>query len=343
MFKVSPEQYALYVGVDVSAATLSVAYGRSKDTIGQSETVMQTRRGYARLIRKLKATGCAPGQVRVVMEATSTYWMQVAVALHRAGFAVCVLNPRQAHHYALSEQQPAKTDAIDARLLAQLAADKGLAVWQPASEQWEAIYQRLVERDQLVERQQMVRNELHALRQRVQPDRQVVARKQHTLAYYRQQIAQIDHELKALLRDSAWAMVFQRLQTIPGIGLLGAAWLLVVTNGFTTCEDADQLAAYLGLAPYRRDSGGRKAHHPLGRTGHARARRVLYQAAFSASRFNPPIKAFFDRLIRAGKHPKVARCAAARKLVHQAFAIARKALPFDLSVSVSVPVQVFAA
>jgi transposase len=333
MERIEAGAYELYVGIDVGARTLSLAYGKTKQSIGVAETVSQSKVGYGQMVRKLKASGCPPARVRVVLEATSTYWMQAAVALHEAGFAVVVLNPKQAHHYALSEAQQAKTDALDARLLAHLAADKALPSWQPASEIWEHLYQRLVERDQLVERQQMVRNELHALCQRVQPDPAVVARKQATLDFYRQQIAQVDHELRDLLRCSSWAALFRRVSTIPGIGLLGAAWLLVITNGFTTCETAEQLTAYLGLAPYRQDSGRRKAHKPIGRGGHSRARRIIYQGAVSASRFNPPVKALYDRLIQAGKHTKVARCAAARKLVHQVFAIATKGLVFDPSFS----------
>jgi transposase len=331
MERIETAAYELYVGVDVAARTLSMAYGQSKQSIGAAETVSQSKVGYGQMVRKLKATGCPPARVRVVMEATSTYWMQAAVALHEAGFGVVVVNPKQAHHYALSEAQQAKTDALDARLLARLAADKALPRWQPTSEIWEALYQRLVERDQLVERQQMVRNELHALCQRVQPDPKVVARKQATLAFYREQITQIDHELRQLLRHSSWATLFQCVQTIPGIGLLGAAWLLVVTNGFTTCETAEQLTAYVGLAPYRQDSGQRKSHKPIGRGGHSRVRRVIYQGAVSAARFNPPVRALYDRLIQAGKHTKVARCAAARKLLHQVFAIATKGLVFDPS------------
>jgi transposase len=329
MERIEAAAYELYVGIDIGARMLSMAYGKSKQSIGAAETVSQSKVGFGQMVRKLQATGCPSERVRVVMEATSTYWMQAAVALHKAGFTVVVMNPKQAHHYALSEAQQAKTDALDARLLAQLAADKALPCWQPSSEIWEQLYQRLVERDQLVERQQMVRNELHALRQRVQPDPVVVARKETTLEFYRQQIAQIDRELRDLLRHSSWAALFRRISTIPGIGLLGATWLLVITNGFTTCETAEQLTAYLGLAPYRQDSGQRKAHKPIGRAGHSRARRILYQGAVSASRFNPPIKAHYDRLIDAGKHTKVARCAAARKLVHQVFAIATKGLDFD--------------
>ena len=121
-----------------------------------------------------------------------------------------------------------------------------------------------------------------------------------------------------------------RLRSIKGIGLISTAWLLVITNGFSTCYDAEQLASYLGVVPHPHQSGNnRKGHKPTGYSGHARARRVLYQASVSAARCNPIVKTFYDRLVAAGKHVKVARVAATRKLIHIAFAVVTKEQFFD--------------
>jgi transposase len=151
-----------------------------------------------------------------------------------------------------------------------------------------------------------------------------VARHRQELAAFKQRLAQIDRELKTLLQDSEWADLLRCLCQIKGIGLLGAAWLLVITNGFTTCDSPEQLASYLGLVPHRNDSGHHKGHKPVGASGHVRARRVVYQGAVSAVRFNPPIRNHYQSLLARGKPVKVARCAAARKLVHQVFAIVRQ-------------------
>jgi transposase len=331
MHKPSPSQYRLYVGIDVSLKSLSVAWGRSAETIGKAQSFGQTPTVYRALVKALRATGCKAQQVVVVLEATSTYWMQVAVFLCEAGYAVRVVNPKQAHHFMQAQMQQTKTDAIDAQLLARMAAQQALAAWHPPSTVWEAVYQRLVERDQVVSLQQMTRNELHAFRQRVQPDPAVQARHQQRLADFKQQLDQIDRELKALLKDSEWGDLLRCLCQVKGIGLLGAAWLLVITNGFTTCDSAEQLASYLGLVPHRNDSGRHKGHKPLGNGGHARARRVLYQGAISAARFNPPIRDHYQSLLARGKPVKVARCAAARKLVHQVFAIVRQHLALQPS------------
>jgi transposase len=339
MNKRSPQDYSLYVGIDVSLKSLSVAWGCKAEAIGRAQSFAQTRAGFGSLLKALKATGYAPQVVVVVLEATSTYWMQVAVVLHEAGYQVRVVNPKQAHHFMQAEMQQTKTDAIDAQLLARMAATHALAAWQPPSEVWEAVSQRLVERDQVVKLQQMVRNELHALQQRVCPEPAVVVRHRQMLDDLRKRLAQIETEITALLEHSEWAHLMQCLRQVKGIGLLSAAWLLVVTNGFTTCESAEQLASYLGLVPHRRDSGRHKGHKPLGTTGHARARRVLYQGSVSAVRFNPPIATYYQSLRQRGKSVKVARCAATRKLVHQVFAIVRQ----QVRLSNSTPLMAFAA
>ncbi len=300
-------------------------------TVEPAFEIEQTPQGMKRLQQRLKQHAQLPGRTLVVMEATGTYWMRVARTLHTAGYVVSVINPKQAHHFAQALLKQAKTDAIDAQTLAQLAVLLRPEPWQPPSKVWEKVCQRLVERDNLVQMRQMLRNQLHALRQWPHIAQAVVARKQQLLDVMQQQIDTIDRELEHFLRhEEQWAAAAANLRSIKGIGLLSTAWLLVITNGFTTCDDAEPLVSYLGLAPHPRVSGtSRRGRRRVGHGGHARARRVLYQASISASRYNPIIKAFYDRLIKRGKPVKVARCAAARKLVHLAWAVATKEQLFD--------------
>jgi transposase len=268
----SKQDAQLYVGIDIAAQTFSAAWGSSMNQIGSAQTFSQTAASRKAFLRQLRAAGVEAEQVLVVMEATGTYWMQVAVALHQAGYRVSVINPRQAHHFAQALPKQAKTDAIDAQTLAQLAASLPLSSWEPPTEAWEALYQRLVEHDNLTEMRQMLRNQLHALNQRIQVDPAVAARKQQLLDDMDRQIKVVKHELETWLRQSEWADLAKRLRSIQDIGLLSAAWLLVVTNGFTTCEDAGQLASYLGLVPHPIQSGTtRRGHRRVGHSGHARA------------------------------------------------------------------------
>ena len=143
-------------------------------------------------------------------------------------------------------------------------------------------------------------------------------------------VAALEAEITAVLTGSVWAESLACLTSAPGSGLSTAAWLLVGTLNFTLCAGPEALTAYAGLAPVPRESGRSIRGRPtIGHDGNGRLRTALYMATLSAARYNPAIKAFYDRLRAAGKPLKVARCAAARKLLHQAWALGAKQRRFD--------------
>ncbi len=145
-----------------------------------------------------------------------------------------------------------------------------------------------------------------------------------------QRLASLEKEIAEVLADGAWASSAALLSSIPGIGLVTSAWLLVSTLNFSLCATPEQAAAYAGLVPLQRESGTSvRGRAQLGHGGNGRLRTALYLASLSATRYNPPIKVFYERLRAAGKPMKVARCAAARKLLHVAWAVVTKGQPFD--------------
>lgn len=150
---------------------------------------------------------------------------------------------------------------------------------------------------------------------------------------FNEQIAAIESELATVIQqDPGWSVAAARLQSITGIGLLTAGWLLVSTLSFTLCPTPDAATSYAGLAPHPHHSGTSvRGHSAVGHTGNARLRRALYLATLSAAQHNPVIRAFYTRLRAAGKPVKVARCAAARKLLHIAWAVVTKERDFDPS------------
>ena len=132
-------------------------------------------------------------------------------------------------------------------------------------------------------------------------------------------LRQLTASIATVLAASAWAESATLLATIPGIGPVRTAWLLVTTLNFTVAENADWLTAYAGLAPMEHSSGTSVWSRPqIGHSGNSQLHTALYLATLSAARYNPVIKAVYDRLRAAGKPPKVARCATARKLLHLA-------------------------
>jgi len=300
-------------------------------TPGRPVTLDQTPQGFAALQARLLAAGHVAADILVVMEATGSYGVSLATTLAQGGFAVAVINPDQAHNVAKAVLQRAKTDAIDARMLARLAATLQPAPWTPPPAIYTELQQRLVERDTLIGLRQQVRNQRHAVVQLPVVIPAVRARMEELIATFDAQIAAIEREITQILpRDAGWAASAALLVSIAGIGVLTAAWLLVTTLNFTIGATPEAVTAYAGLAPVPKESGtsvrGRGA---IGHGGNKRLRTALYMATLSATRYNPPIKAFYERLRAAGKPTKVARCAVARKLLHLAWAVVRKGRAFD--------------
>ena len=322
--------YQLYVGIDVAAETFVAAWLAPEGPPSAPVTGEQTAAGLAALVHRLQGTGVPPAATLIVLEATSAYWVALVVALHEAGYRVAVVNPRQAHHFAKAQLRRAKTDALDARDLAQLAAALRPAPWVPPPAVYHEVRQRLVARDGLLAMRTQARNQRHAL---LQWPVVVEAVRQHLdelIADLDRRVAALEAEIAAVLKGSVWAESLACLTSAPGIGLVTASWLLVGTLNFALCAGPDSLTAYAGLAPVPRESGRSIRGRPqIGHDGNGRLRTALYMATLSAARYNPAIRAFYQRLRAAGKPLKVARCAAARKLLHQAWALGSKRRRFD--------------
>lgn len=323
--------YTLYVGIDIAAETASVAWRTSTGPLTRAITIGQTESGYASLISQLGNTAVAAAQTLVVVEATGSYWISLALRLHEAGYRVSVINPAQAHHYAKAHLQRGKTDALDAQMLADLAARLQPAPWTPPPAVYTELQQRLAQRDDLVGIRTQVRNQRHALRQLPHVVEAVQQRHTELLQILDRQIEALEAELTDLLKsDDEWAAAARRLMTIKGVGLITASWLIVATLNFSLCDSASQATAYAGLAPYPRQSGkSLNAPAKIGHSGHGRLRTALYMATISGVTTNPVLKTFYERLVAAGKLKKVARIAVARKLLHIAWAVVTKHRSFD--------------
>ncbi len=317
-------RYRHFVGVDIAAKSATVVIQSAADAVPSRPVVIeQTPEGLARLHRRLGQGQAEPSATLVVLEATGSYWITLATTLHHAGYAVSVINPAQAHHFAKALLRRSKTDAIDAATLARLAATLQPEPWTPPPAVYHELQQRLAQRDAWLGLRQQVRNQRHALTQQPVIVAEVVARMDALIATLDAQITEIEAELRpALASDAAWDAAAHRLESIKGIGLVTALWILVTTLNFTMCPTPEAAAAYAGLAPREDESGTSvRRRKCIGKTGNARLRTALYMATLSAAQSNPAIKTFYNRLRDAGKLQKVARCAAARKLLHVAWAV----------------------
>jgi len=243
-----------------------------------------------------------------------------------------VVNPRQLHAYSPSLPRRAKTDPRDAQLLVLFGHDRAreLPRWRPPAQIYHELRQRLSVRESLMHLCQQARNQRHALLQWPVQVEAALAPLDSVISDLEARLTTLEREIETILRDGAWASSARLLSSISGIGPLTTAWLLVTTLNFQLTSSPESLAAYAGLVPLARDSGSSvRGRRSIGSEGNRQLRRALYLASLSAAQYNPVIKAFYQRLRASGKPMKVARCAAARKLLRLAWAVVTKGQPFD--------------
>ena len=276
-------RYQLFVGVDVAATTITVTWQAVNQSVPAPQTFAQRPDGIATLIKHLQRTGVEPAYTLVVMAATGSYWITLAATRHHARYVVSVVNAAHAHHFAKSHGQRAKTDAVDARMLVRLAQERHPPPWIPPPTVYHELRQRLVARDGLIAMRGYplgeARNQRHALQQWPVVIESVMTQLDAVIATLTAHISQLEQEIAEVMTDSAWTRSAALLQSIPGVGVLTAAWLLVTTVNFTISSTPTGLAAYAGLAPMPHESGISLRGQPrIGHSGNTRLRHALYMA-----------------------------------------------------------------
>jgi transposase len=311
--KVSLERSAqirVYVGIDVCKAWLDVYV----HPIGQWFRVPNTREG----LRQLKRVLARYEVVRIVMEATGKFHREAHRNLYASGFVVAVVNPLRARLFAEATGQLAKTDTVDARMLALLAAMLEPRSKAPPPEALENLQELVRGREAFVAQRTALLNQLGAANTTCL--KQQIKRQLKTLE---SAIERLQTEIARLIAaDPALARRFAILTSIPGLGKIAACAVLANLTELGACT-GKQAAMIAGLAPIACDSGEMKGERHI-RGGRAAVRTGLYMAALSAARFNADLKRFYDRLIAHGKQPKVALTAVMRKLIALANTLVRE-------------------
>jgi transposase len=289
-----------WVGIDVAKAHLDVATwpGVERLRVARDEAGLVTLTAWLR----------ARAPMGIVLEATGGLETPVVTALVEAGLPVAVINPRQARDFAKATGRLAKTDALDAAVLAHFghAIRPEPRPWKDAeTQELTALIQR---RRPVVEMLTAEKNRLASAHPRVKPDIEA------TIAWLEQRLKDHDGDLQQRLRASpVWREQDDLPRSVPGIGPVTSVTLLACLPELGTL-DRRQIGALVGVCPFNRDSGQCRGRRMIfgGRAG---VRAVLYMATVTASRCNPVIKAFYQRLRAAGKPAKVALTACMRKLL----------------------------
>lgn len=306
-------QTLVFVGIDVSKAQLDVGM-RPEGRF----SVVNNEHGLAQLIEQLHTVT----PTLVVLEATGGIELPLTSALALAGLPVVVVNPRQVRDFAKATGQLAKTDAIDAQVLARFAEAIRPEPRPLPDEQTQALAALVTRRQQLIEMLTAEKNRLASARSAIRKNLRA------HIAWLERALQQADTDLAEAIRQSpVWREKDELLRSVPGIGPVLTTTLLANLPELGTLTHK-QIAALVGVAPLNRDSGTLRGRRTVW-GGRARVRTVLYMAAIVATRFNPVIRVFYRRLCAAGKAKKVALVACMRKLLTIVNAILKHRTPWN--------------
>lgn len=290
----------VYVGIDVSKSWLDIVVLPTEED-WRSEN---TEKGVGKLVEKL----CTLSLDRIVVEATGGYEAKLVERLVQAGLPVCRVNPGRVRRFAQGMNWLAKTDKIDAKVLAlfgEKAQPRLLVLPSEAEKRLSA----------LVKRRKQVVDMLTAEQNRTElAEAEVLGCIASTVQFLQKQLDDLDAQIQDLI-DQTPELKKKRdlLQSVPGVGKVLSATLVSQMPELGNC-DRKEIAALGGLAPFNHDSGRKRGRRMI-RGGRSFIRSVLYMATLAATRFNPVIKTMYDRLLAAGKQKKVAIVACMRKLL----------------------------
>jgi transposase len=302
----------LVVGIDVSKDWLDVAMG------SESLRMANDAEGIDELVSRVRAAGVQ----LVVMEATGGYETQAATAIAGAGLRLAVVNPRQVRDFAKATGRLAKSDRIDAHVIAAFGQAVDPQIVRLPDEETLELQGLIARRSQLVGMRVQESNRLTLMKGAMR--KQIKAH----IAWLDKAIDEVNTDLRARLRTSAaWREKDELYRSMKGVGPITSSTLTASLPELGTL-DRRAIAALVGVAPFNRDSGTFRGRRTIW-GGRAQVRHILYMAAFTAIRSNPVIKDFYERLIGRGKPHKVALVACMRKMITILNAMARSNTPWN--------------
>jgi transposase len=290
----------IFVGIDVSKTWLDVGVHEQKEVF----RVSNEDSGIASLVKRLKKLE----PTLIVLEPTGGFEMLVVAELSRAGLPVAVVNAKRVRDFAKATGQMAKTDKLDAKVLAHFAAAVRPEVRNLRSEEEEQLTALLTRRRQVLDMLTVEKNRLVTVRAKMRADIEAHIR------WLSKSLKELNQEIEEFIKGSpVWKEKDTLLQSVPGVGPVTSATMLGMLPELGLLN-RQEIAALVGVAPFNKDTGGKQGKRRIF-GGRADVRSVLYMAALSAKKHNPFIRTFYARLIQHGKEKKVALTACMRKLL----------------------------
>ncbi|WNH12952.1 IS110 family transposase [Thalassobellus suaedae] len=265
----------------------------------------------------------------VVMEATGYYHYRLAQFLFKSGVRVSVVNPLSVKRFIQMKLAKVKTDKSDAKAICEYGQMNDVPLYTALNEVQSECLQLFRLLDSYIKQSTASKNKLHGEETLGIPSKFVYRSLKRHVKHLKKEIAAIEERLLALVKqDQQYQLTL--LNSIPGMGVKTALFLIVVTDGFKKFETASQLCSYDGITPTIRLSGSSvRGRSRISKVGNKKLRNLLFLCAFSACKHNKACREIYERLVNKGKSKKLALIAVANKLLKQAFAIAKSGRPYD--------------
>ena len=326
----------LFVGVDVARACLVAAVWLQGQPL-RLKDCPNTPLGFQALARQLNQLQQPSGatSIHVILEPTGGYELALAAFALQQGWSISRPNPAQVREWARGRGYRAKTDRVDARMLAHYGAEVQPPLWQPLPAEVNELELLLRRKEDLEQLLRQEKNRQHALGQRPGVPAAVGKSLERVIGALEQELDELEQTIKRHLGQHAeLRRLAKRLRSVPGIGVKNVLWVLVVlTHWHTLTEgqgDSKGLVAYCGLDPQPFASGS-SVHKraSISRKGNRMMRRRLFLGALGGVRGKNVLRTFYQRLVGRGKPKKAALIAAARKILVWAWAVFRDQTTFD--------------
>lgn len=265
----------------------------------------------------------------VVMEATGYYHYMFAQFLYKRGVFVSVVNPLSIKRYVQMNLAKVKTDKSDAKAICGYGLERSVTLYTALTDVQSECLQLFRLMDNLLKTRTAVKNKIHGEKVLGIPSKFVYRSLIKTRKHIDNELRSIDLKLLSLVKKDQQQQL-TLLQSIPGIGLKTALFLIVVTDGFKKFETASQLCSYAGITPTIRQSGSSvRARARISKVGNRKMRNLLFMCSMSAFKRNKSCREIFERITNKGKSRKLALLAVSNKLLKQCFAIVKSGIPYD--------------
>ncbi len=318
-----------FVGVDISKDKFDVWDSKAGHCSFANDS-----KGFRQFVKHLRVNSFC------VIEATASYYQQLAMYLYEHDIELAVVNPISIKRFIQMKLQQNKTDKSDARMIALYGQEQaGLSPWIPAPEyitQCKQLQRVIVI---YLKQNTSLKNHIQSLENRGVKSGVLIGSLKRQLKQVRHEIELLEAEMQSLIYRYDGDL-FVNLSSIPGIGKKTAAFLIVLTNGFRDFDNYRQVSSFCGLSPTEHSSGTSvKGRSRISKRGNPHIRNQLFMCSFTACQCNPQCRALYQRLVNKGKSKKLALIAVCNKLIKQAFSIAQSGIPYDPAYRSSIVVQ----